>query len=62
LLKPRGIFQAKIVKNCHFLGQGEKNEKKEVFFQNSTIQIYTRLLWECEETNSKTLIEWIERL
>jgi len=39
-----------------------KKWKKKVFFQNSTIQICTRLRWECVEKISETLTAWIERL
>jgi len=40
-LKPGGIFWAEIVKNYHFLGQWEKNEKKDFF---SKIQLYKSVL------------------
>jgi len=60
--KDWGTFWAKIVKNYHILGQQEKNEKKKLFFQNSTIQICTRLLREHVEKNLETLTTQIKRL
>jgi len=47
ILTPKGPrhISGRIVKNYHFLGQQEKNEKK-VLSHNSTIQICTRFLWE----------------
>jgi len=40
----------------------KKWKKNSFFFQNSTIQIYTRLLCERVEFFLETLIAWIERL
>jgi len=39
-----------------------KNEKKKIFFQISTVQICTRVLWERVEKISETLTKRIERL
>jgi len=48
-------------RNCEKLPLFRATRKK-LFFQHSTVQICSRLLWKCVEKNSKTLTTWIERV
>jgi len=64
LLTPKGprlILGTNREKLPLFRAMRKKLRKKKVF-SNSTIQICTRLLWECVEKISNTLTAWIERL
>ncbi len=37
----------------------QKTIEKKIFFQNSIVQICSRLIWECMEKISETLTTWI---